>query len=76
MLGRKMSRARPKPDETEETPKGVNGIQPKAQVAATEYEQLPRSALIRLLQEHDTALLDAGTRANQTQRASAHSKRR
>ncbi|MFD2274766.1 hypothetical protein ACFS07_36355 [Undibacterium arcticum] len=25
-----------------------------------DYEQLPRSALIRMLQEHDTALLDAG----------------
>lgn len=25
-----------------------------------DYDQLPRSALIRLLQEHDAALLDAG----------------
>jgi adenine-specific DNA-methyltransferase len=55
-----MSSIRPKSEETQKASEGDNGIQSRVPVTATEYEQLPRSALIRLLQEHDAALLDAG----------------
>lgn len=55
-----MSRVHPKSDELEKTMKGGNGVQPRVKAAATDYEQLSRPALIRLLQEHDEALLDAG----------------
>jgi hypothetical protein len=32
-------------------------------VSPTQYDHIPRSGLIRMLQEHDAALLDAGMRA-------------
>ena len=55
-----MSGKRPKLEETQKASEGDNGNKSRLPVTAIEYEQLPRSALIRLLQEHDAALLDAG----------------
>src|SRR5580698_8427866 len=39
--------------------KDLSGPNPK-EFIKMDYDQIPRSALIRLLQEHDAALLDAG----------------
>jgi adenine-specific DNA-methyltransferase len=54
-----MSGARSKPESEKQSPSSaVNQL--KIISSVSEYDQLPRPTLIRMLQEHDAALLDAG----------------